>query len=94
VFVTFFLKINPFQNLFYPGFKFFLSGGAIWNSFLEFFQTYQCRIIDMIEYNKFIKRMLQTQVLKSFPPIKKTIYMYIQNKNKACMHGEDLYKMA
>ena len=25
----------------------------------------------MIEYNKFIKRMLQTQVLKSFPPIKK-----------------------
>ena len=27
------LKINPFQNLFYPGFKKILSGGAIWNSF-------------------------------------------------------------
>ena len=27
------LNINPFQNLFYPRFKFLLSGGAIWNSF-------------------------------------------------------------
>ena len=27
------LKINPFQNLVNPGFKIFVSGRAIWNSF-------------------------------------------------------------